>query len=407
MDVLEYLIIIAIAMQLLFTVQVINNFRYAMNKYKRSRAGYRPQCVLIVPCKGLDETFDENIESFFRQDYENYHLRFVVEDENDTAYERLIKLKAEQETSNQTMSVEILVAGKTTSCSQKLHNLLYAYDRIPDSTEALVFADSDACAGPNWLAHIVYPLRQEKVGAASGYRCFVPGRNNFATVTLAAINAKICELLGNTRFNLAWGGSMAISVKRFRQFGLDKTWQKALSDDLSLSSAVRKNGLKMTFVPACMIASYETTTWSKLFEFARRQFIITRVYAPLMWGFALFSALFTVLGLWGGIALAIWAQKAGHPYANLCLALPTTFAICQFGRAVLRQTLLAGLLAKDKAKMKIARYADIFFFWFFAIVLLVVIVASAVGRTITWRNIKYKLHSPIDIEILHDPGFSK
>ena len=65
---LDYLIIIAIVMQLLFTVQVFNNFRYAMNKYKRPRRGYRPRCVLIVPCKGLDETFDENIESFFRQE---------------------------------------------------------------------------------------------------------------------------------------------------------------------------------------------------------------------------------------------------------------------------------------------------------------------------------------------------
>jgi len=234
MGILGYIIIIVIAMQLLFTIQVINNFRYAMNKYERPREGYRPQCVLIVPCKGLDETFDANIESFFRQVYGGYHLRFVVEDESDAAYERLIKLKAEHQVLSQAMSVEILIAGKTTSCSQKLYNLLYAYDRLPDGTETLVFADSDACAGPNWLAHIVYPLRQEKIGAASGYRCFVPGKNNFASVTLAAINAKICELLGNTRFNLAWGGSMAISVKRFREFGLDKTWQKALSDDLSL-----------------------------------------------------------------------------------------------------------------------------------------------------------------------------
>ena len=401
MGVLEYIIIIAIAMQLLFTVQVINNFRYAMNKYKRPRMGYRPRCVLIVPCKGLDETFDANIESFFRQDYNAYHLRFVVEDENDAAYERLIKLKAQQQVSSQAMSVEILIAGKTTACSQKLHNLLYAYNRIPDNTESLVFADSDACAGANWLAHIVYPLRQEKVGAASGYRCFVPGQNNFATVTLAAINAKICELLGNTKFNLAWGGSMAISVARFRQLGLDQTWQKALSDDLSLSSAVRKHRLKMMFVPACMIASYETTTWAKLLEFGRRQFIITRVYAPLMWAFALFSALFTVAGLWGGIALAVWAQKTNYAHANLCVALPIVFAACQFGRAIIRQTLIANLLAKDRAKMKTARYADIFFFWFFAIVLLVVIVSSAAGRTITWRNIKYKLHSPTNIEILN------
>ena len=211
MGILEHIIIIAAGMQLLFTIQVFNNFRYAMNKYKRPRINYRPRCVLIVPCKGLDETFDENIASFFRQEYENYHLWFVVQDRSDVAYERLLRLKARHAQSSLAQTIKIFVAGSSSACSQKLHNLIFAYQQIPDNAEALVFADSDACAGPNWLAHLVYPLRQEKTGAASGYRCFVPKRNNFATVTLAAINAKICELLGNTRFNLAWGGSMAIS----------------------------------------------------------------------------------------------------------------------------------------------------------------------------------------------------
>jgi cellulose synthase/poly-beta-1,6-N-acetylglucosamine synthase-like glycosyltransferase len=213
MGLAEYIILIVIAMQALFTLQVINNFRYSMGKFKRPRTTYRPRCVLIVPCKGLDNDFDSNIESFFRQDYSVYHLWFVVQDRSDPAYARLLSLKARHRQNSQAQTVKILVAGLAESCSQKLHNLLFAYRQIPDDTEALVFADSDACAGTNWLAHIVYPLRQEKTGAAGGYRCFVPTANNFATMALASLNAKICQLLGNTRFNLAWGGSMAVLTK--------------------------------------------------------------------------------------------------------------------------------------------------------------------------------------------------
>jgi cellulose synthase/poly-beta-1,6-N-acetylglucosamine synthase-like glycosyltransferase len=297
-------------------------------------------------------------------------------------------------------SAKLLIAGRTESCSQKLHNLLCAWRQIPPETEALVFADSDACAGPNWLAHIVYPLRQEKTGAAGGYRCFVPHKNNPATLALSAINAKICQLLGNTRFNLAWGGSMAIRVKNFSELGIDKTWEKALSDDLSLSRAVRKNGLKMVFVPACMIASYESTTWPKLWEFARRQFIITRIYAPRMWVFGLFSAGFAVGGLWGGLALAIWAQMTGYPHAGLCIAVPIIFFACQLFRAVLRQQLIAKLLPADKDRLKTARWADILFFWAWSILLLVIIASTAAGRTLVWRNIRYRLDSPTNIYIL-------
>jgi cellulose synthase/poly-beta-1,6-N-acetylglucosamine synthase-like glycosyltransferase len=403
MGLLEYILIAAIAAQLLFTIQVINNYRYALQKSERQRTGYRPQCLLVVPCKGLDEAFDTNIRSFFEQDYQPYHLRFVVQEESDPAYKRLLELKSLYEPNCRAQSIEIRVAGLTQSCSQKLHNLLFAYEHRPETTEALVFADSDACAGPDWLAHIVYPLRKDKNGASGGYRCFVPGKNNLATLALASVNAKICQLLGNTRFNLAWGGSMAILVKNFAGLGINQIWQKALSDDLSLSRAVRKNGFKMVFVPACMIASYETTTWSKLWEFARRQFVITRIYAPGMWLFGLFSAIFAVVGLWGGLWLAIWATVTGYSYANLCLALPIVFFACQAFRAVLRQKLITALLPKDKEKLKRAILGDIFFFWLWAILLLLIILSSATGRVITWRGIRYRLNSPTDVSILNSP----
>jgi len=401
MGLLEYILIVAIAMQVLFTIQVINNYRYAMQKSKRQRTTYQPQSVLIVPCKGLDEAFDINIESFFSQDYPAYHLYFVVQDTSDPAYSRLQQLIDRLGPQSRCLSARIFVAGEAASCSQKLHNLLFAYRQIPSDAEVLVFADSDACAGPDWLAHIVYPLRKEKNGASSGYRCFVPPVNNTASVALSALNAKICQLLGNTRFNLAWGGSMAILVRNFRAFGIEQLWQKALSDDLALSSAVRRHHHKMVFVPACMIASYETTTWPKLWEFSRRQFIITRIYAPGMWVFGLFSAAFAVVGLWGGLFLAIRAAATGYAYAGLCLTVPVVFFVCQLFRAILRQNLIGRLLPKDKDQLKTARLADIFFFWLWAALLLVIILSTAAGRIITWRGIRYHLKSPTDIRVLN------
>jgi cellulose synthase/poly-beta-1,6-N-acetylglucosamine synthase-like glycosyltransferase len=400
MGVLGYILIVMIAAQILFTIQVINNYRYAMQKSERQRTAYRPECVLIVPCKGLDEAFDTNIASFFGQDYQPYHLWFVVQDTSDLAYNHLMERVDRLASSDGPRSVKVMVAGRADSCSQKLHNLLFAYQHIPSETEVLVFADSDACAGPDWLAHIVYPLRKEKNGASGGYRCFVPGKNNLATLALASVNAKICQLLGNTRFNLAWGGSMAIAVKTFQELKIDKIWAKALSDDLSLSAAVRKVGRKMVFVPACMIASYETTTWPKFWEFARRQFVITRIYAPGMWLFGLFSAVFAVAGLWGSAALAVWAIKTGHPFVKLCIAVPAVFGGCQLFRTILRQKMIAALLPADKKRLKTARWADILGFWFWAILMLLVILSSAAGRVITWRGIRYRLNSPTDISVL-------
>ena len=396
MDWYYYIALAAILLQLVFLFQVYRNYRYALAKYKKKRSSYRPRTALIVPCKGLDSAFQENISSFFNQDYEDYLLWFVVADKSDPAYGQLCKLKNQLSQNSRVQDVQVLVASQAQSCSQKIHNLLYCYERIGNDVEVLAFADSDICVRSDWLSHIVYPLRKSKNGAASGYRWFIPRKNNSASLALSAVNAKIAQLLGNTRFNQAWGGSMAVRVDVFRQLGIDKIWPKCLSDDLSLSLSVKKAGRKMVFVPACLVASYESTTWRKLFEFGRRQFLITRVSAPRAWWVGLCSGLYSVLGLWAGAGLAIYAAAIGERNLPLFAAVPIVFFVSQMGMAILRQKMISKLLRYDLPKMKAACAADILFFWIWSPLLLFFIVSSAFGRTIRWRGIRYKLLGPTE-----------
>lgn len=400
MDWYYYIAGVLILSQALFLIQVYNNCRYALSKYRKARTTYRPRTVVIVPCKGKDLAFEHNVTSFFNQDYEDYLLWFVVAEESDPAYEELCKLKERLSHSSKAQDVQVLVAGHGQSCSQKIHNLLYCYERLSDDIEVMAFADSDACVRSDWLSHIVHPLRRSKNGAASGYRWFVPKRNNLASLAQSAMNAKIAQLLGKSRFNQAWGGSMAIRVDVFRQLELAKIWPKALSDDLSLSYAVKKAGKKVVFVPACLVASYESTGWDKLFEFGRRQFLITRVSNPGTWWFGLLSSLYSVLGLWGGAAVAFYAATTGGKNLFVFGAVPVAFFAGQMGRAVLRQRMIGKLLKEDLPKMKAAMAADILLFWVWSILLLVIIISSAFGRTVTWRGIRYKLLGPTKTIVL-------
>jgi cellulose synthase/poly-beta-1,6-N-acetylglucosamine synthase-like glycosyltransferase len=351
----------------------------------------------------------------------------VVADKADPAYAPLCELKNRLSQSSKADDVQVLVAGSAQSCSQKIHNLLYCCRRIGSDVEVLAFADSDICVRSDWLSHIVYPLRKSKTGAASGYRWFVPKKNNLASLALSAVNAKIAQLLGNTPFNQAWGGSMAIRVDTFRQVGLDKIWSKALSDDLSLSYAVKKARKKVVFVPACLVASYISTTWRELFEFGRRQFLITRVSTPGTWWFGLFSSLYSILGLWAGAVLAIYATVklpiTNHqlpvtnyqlpvtsyqsPITNyqlpIFIAVPVLFFTAQFIRAILRQKMAYKLLNYEYQESSIeyraskaAMAADLLFFWLWSLLLLLFILSSAFGRTICWRGIRYKLLGPLE-----------
>jgi cellulose synthase/poly-beta-1,6-N-acetylglucosamine synthase-like glycosyltransferase len=425
MDWYYYIIAVALILsQLLFIYHTGRNYHYALTRYKKKRISYRPRTALIVPCKGLDSAFQQNISSFFNQDYENYLLWFVVADKTDPAYAPLCELKNRLNQTSKARDIQVLVAGPAQSCSQKNHNLLYCYQRIGSDVEVLAFADSDICVRSDWLSHIVHPLRYPKTGAASGYRWYVPKKNNLASLALSAVNAKIAQLLGNTPFNQAWGGSMAIRVDVFNQLGIDKIWLTALSDDLSLSYAVKKARKKVVFVPACLVASYESTTWRELFEFGRRQFLITRVTTPHNWWFGLCSSLYSILGLWAGAALAIYAATNHQlPFSNyhspitnyqlsIFVAVPVLFFTAQFIRAVLRQKMADKLLnyepqplcfAKRSSggALKAACIADLLFFWLWSPLMLVLILSSAFGRTICWRGIHYKLLSPTETIVLN------
>jgi ceramide glucosyltransferase len=401
MDWCYYIACMAIVAQVLGLYNAIRNYNYALAKCNgKDQSTHQPRVALIIPCKGLDARFQANVGSFFKQDYEHYHLCFVVESQTDPAYAELCKAREVLCQTSRASDVRILIAGPSTSCSQKIHNLLYAIRHVPEEAEVLAFADSDVCVHRDWLRRLVWPLRSSRHGLTTGYRWFVPAKNNMATLVLSAINASIAQLLGNAHFNQAWGGSMAVRVADFRRLHVEAAWENTLSDDLSLSRIVRRAGMKVRFVPACLVPSFEVTTWAGLCEFARRQFLITRVYAPGTWWLGLVSSLGTVVGLWGSLALALYAAAAGNGHLVLCTAVSAIFFAGQLIRAALRQRMATRILHEFRSELRLAAAADILGSWLWALLLVAVIVSSAFGRTIRWRGIRYRLISPTRTEVL-------
>ncbi len=397
-----WIVVILLVSQALFLYQAHRNYRYAINKSNRHNTVYRPSVLLTVPCKGLDNEFDRNITSLLLQDYPNFVIHFVVQDSTDPAYEPLRTLIARHSLRTQARHVHVLLSGESRGCSQKIHNLLLSCHRAPDDIGVFAFADSDACFPTNWLNELVYPLRKDKCGATTGYRWFVPRSDNPATLALSAVNAKIAQQLGNTRLNLLWGGSMAVRADLFSPADLERIWRKSISDDLSLSYAVKKCGRKVTFVPDCLVASYEQVTWKTLFEFARRQFLITRIVMPGTWRFGLLSMVYSLLGQWGGLAvfLVSLAQFQSIGRVLLSASIPIVFAGSNFWLAFLRQRMIVRLLPEDIPRLRAAARADQWGTLAWSWLLLVFMLTSAFGNTITWRGIRYRILSPAETQIL-------
>jgi ceramide glucosyltransferase len=341
----------------------------------RRTAGER--VIVFCPCKGNDAEFEKSIQSILGQDYPNYEVQFVVESEDDAAYDRLAAFGA-----------NILVAGRATSRGQKVHNLAYAVERAAPA-DVYVFCDSDARFSSNWLATLLAPL--DSTNVTTGYRWYVATRFHFATLMRSAWNASSVSILGDHNRNFVWGGSTAIRSETFHRLRILDAWRGSVSDDYSITRTARQAGTNIVFVPECLVPSYGECSVRELLEFTTRQIIITRVYHPGLWrvGFAghiVFNA-------------AFWTLLVTHPALWLIVyGLSVSKSWIRY-RAV--ESVLKGPALSKQG-------------WFYilssplvAILYLYNMIASAVSTEIVWREIHYKLVSPTETRVFGGSGASE
>src|SRR5688572_24504628 len=122
-------------------ISLIDGIRSARHiRTFRPGSNRRPEVVVFCPCKGTDAQFLENIQSILDQDYPSLTPIFIVESVNDPAYSAL-----------ESLGVRVLVAGRSTSRGQKVHNLIHAVEHVPDAAEVFVFCDADARFPRHWI----------------------------------------------------------------------------------------------------------------------------------------------------------------------------------------------------------------------------------------------------------------
>ena len=363
------------------------------------RTLYMPSASVFVPCRGMDQGLRLNLLALFRQHYPAYELVFVSDSADDPGLEiaRQLSRELEGETVARTRFV---VAGPATDSGQKVHNLRAAVAEADASSEVFVFVDTDARPRADWLRALVAPLADEGVGAATGYRWFLPARGGFASNLRSVWNASIASALGsNVRSNFCWGGSTAIRRETFERLGMSERWRGTLSDDYALTRALQAAGLPIRFVPACLTASVEDCTFSELLEFTTRQLKITRVYAPQLWAFVLVSNLLFVAVFFGGLALAVWRAAVGLPYVWPLVIVSVIFLLGLW-KAFFRLRAVALVLEEHHGRLHRGVWAHLLLWPLTAVLFLYNATAAALSRRIVWRGIGYVLKSPTETEII-------
>lgn len=392
--------------QSIFALAGVLRFAWYCHRTRLSRTSrYQPKAIVIVPCKGVEQDFEENIRAFLTQDYRDYEVIFVTESEADPAHGVLARLVKQSRRASW-----MVIAGEANGRGQKVHNLIAALDTLDSidrRAEALVFADSDGRVSREWLSELVAPLGDKQVGATTGFRWYVPVSGSVASLLLSVWNASALSLLGESS-GLAWGGSMAIRRENFEKLGIKKRWQGAVSDDYVLTAAIREAKQRIKFVPQSLVASHSNVTLDELLEFTTRQIRITRVYSPGVWKLTCFSHILFNFSFWGGLLWIIASNFLGVSSSTVSNLLTTIFLFGATG-GLIRAMVVTGLLSSNGADRAVGVAAPKRL-WAYALLIPVAslvylynVAASIWTTRIVWREIGYELVSPSETSILHRP----
>jgi len=372
--------------------------RYVRRRMAVDPLPYAPRAVVLLPCKGIDRNLADTLRALDRQDYPDYRVICAFESADDPAL-ALARQVADERTGSR---ISTAVAQPATCRSQKIENLVAAIRQAGDWPEVYAFVDSDAVPHRLWLRFLVSALPEERVGAATGYRWYVPG-HTLSGIVRCLWNAVAMTFLGDHDRNFCWGGSMAVRREFFERAGVLRRWDSALSEDFQVARATYDAGMRVRFVPQCLIPCHGDPTWREFWTFARRQLIITRVCEPrLWWAAALVTASFSV-GFWGPLLLLLHGAAKGQAMEIFAggVVLLTIYGLGMAKAALRKSAVSAALRGRPGgAAAGLGLFWDVFASPLVATFNAPLMVASGVSSRFGWRGIRYQMKSPLLTTVL-------
>lgn len=356
--------------------------------------------VAVVLClRGTDPFLPDCIRAILAQDYPNFDLLIVIDNENDPARAVVEECLGDRPTDH--VQLQYLSDRKET-CSLKCSSIVHAVSCLDDSYEVIAQLDSDVVPHCTWLAELMSAFDDERVGAATGNRWYMPDEPSLGGLVRHIWNsAAITQMYW---YRIPWGGTLAVRTNAIRQAGLLELWSKAFCEDTMLFKQLRRHSLRVRFVPSLMMVNRESCDLPGLTRWIARQLLTSRLYHPSFLATVLHGMAVSLVPL-AAIVLFIAAVILGNTAAAIwCAAGLALFAISVFLAWPVMEFPVRRIVKRRGEPTRWLTPSKIVLF-LVASALTQVVYAVALSRALfrkhfDWRGVTYRVNAPFRIRML-------
>lgn len=202
-----------------------------------------PSISVLKPLAGLDEGLEDNLRSFFEQDYPRYEILFAVRHESDPAVEVVRRLQG----LFPGVDARLLLTGEPPYPNAKVYSL----DRMLAEAQhdLLVMADSDVRVSRGMLRTIASEFADPSLGVATSPYRGVPGRSFWSILEALGLNTEflggvlVARLLDGMKFAL--GPMIAARRQTLASIGGFDRLKDFLAEDFVMGKLAAEAGFRV------------------------------------------------------------------------------------------------------------------------------------------------------------------
>jgi ceramide glucosyltransferase len=202
-----------------------------------------PPVTILKPIHGMEDELEENLASFFEQDYPDYEIVFGARDALNPALEVAERVRARYPQ----VKSRVVLSGPPTWPNAKvfsLQKMIAVTDR-----SYFVISDSDVRVGRDFLRNTIPPLLDPKVGLVTCMYRGIPASDFWSTLEALGLSVEmssgvmVADMLEGMRFAL--GPAMTVRRDAIDAIGGIAATADYYSDDFELGNRIWAKGFKV------------------------------------------------------------------------------------------------------------------------------------------------------------------